>query len=753
MNCLYGKTADLRRVLGYSIIFSLLSVPSFAQEDILLRGRVLDLNTYQEIAGVNIYVKGAEFGTSSGLDGRYSLRVPSPEDEMVVLFKHIAYEPQEIPIQKVKSEPTVYLQPRVIPMRELQVEAGRRLEIEQDLPQTISVIDASDFEMRGFIDAADVLRSDQSIQVEEELSGKKTISIRAGNPDDVVVLYNGIKMNSTYNNVFDLSLVDLGDIDHIEIIRGSNTALYGAEAFSGIINIVPRVKQNYTIKLQQRFGTYNSGDWGVHLYKGFRGLNGYYSFGQGGTQRRFIDEELLENKSLHHTANLLYDFSWKTGAQEDKTLMATLIQSSQQYDDHRDNENLSDLNEALMLQYEGDVTSAARVDLSVARHKWQETQSLLSSAGTINRSFEDHSLNVNTGVHLNFSQADLFLKYQFEDAALGFEDKRTLSTEQSVGLESATLLRRRQGIVSILKFHTPTSSNFIKVTDFDISFRRDKVIDEQLDPVFRDQIPDPAFGLAEQNVREKTTFRISSHFSGGREDQMFDVYMNYGTNIKFPTLFQQVSSPEIDSLSNTLPNLNPEENTALEIGFELAGDIRDHPVIYGYQFTGSLFRNNFENKLRVSFPIGIPVAFYDNVVSAKLSGFESKLQLFLYKKKVSIDIAVSLYSISDKAAFPFKSDKKFTSNIKIDHAGYSFQLHGFKESEQTGWIRHESGEFSEAILPEHSNIDVHLSKTFEWRKLKIFINMSGRNLLNRDIVLQGLALRDRRIYLTLGTQF
>lgn len=91
MNCLYGKTADLRRVLGYSIIFSLLSVPSFAQEDILLRGRVLDLNTYQEIAGVNIYVKGAEFGTSSGLDGRYSLRVPSPEDEMVVLFKHIAY--------------------------------------------------------------------------------------------------------------------------------------------------------------------------------------------------------------------------------------------------------------------------------------------------------------------------------------------------------------------------------------------------------------------------------------------------------------------------------------------------------------------------------------------------------------------------------------------------------------------------------------------------------------------------------------
>ena len=116
-------------------------------------------------------------------------------------------------------------------------------------------------------------------------------------------------------------------------------------------------------------------------------------------------------------------------------------------------------------------------------------------------------------------------------------------------------------------------------------------------------------------------------------------------------------------------------------------------------------------------------------------------------------MGLSRYFISDKTAFPFKSDFKRTVNLSIDHLGYSFQIHWFKEGEQEATLF-----FPDRTLPPepvtlegYENLDVHLSKTFEISKLKLFVNASGRNLLDDDNTeLQGLALRDRRYYVKIG---
>ena len=73
---------------------------------------------------------------------------------------------------------------------------------------------------------------------------------------------------------------------------------------------------------------------------------------------------------------------------------------------------------------------------------------------------------------------------------------------------------------------------------------------------------------------------------------MFTSYINYGTNVKFPTLFQQISSPESITSVVARPNLNPEKNTALELGVELTGNTPHLANIYGYQISASLFRND-----------------------------------------------------------------------------------------------------------------------------------------------------------------
>ena len=125
----------------------------------------------------------------------------------------------------------------------------------------------------------------------------------------------------------------------------------------------------------------------------------------------------------------------------------------------------------------------------------------------------------------------------------------------------------------------------------------------------------------------------------------------------------------------------------------------------------------------------------------------------MLRKKITLEFGLSYYDISEKAAFPFKYDMKRIFNFLIDHAGYSFLFHWFKEGEETAWMRQLNANFSEITLPAYSNIDLHLSKTFRWWKLQLFGNLSIRNLLNDPYELEGLALRDRRYYITVGAQY
>ncbi|MCB0307647.1 MAG: hypothetical protein KDI38_28045, partial [Calditrichaeota bacterium] len=91
--------------------------------------------------------------------------------------------------------------------------------------------------------------------------------------------------------------------------------------------------------------------------------------------------------------------------------------------------------------------------------------------------------------------------------------------------------------------------------------------------------------------------------------------------------------------------------------------------------------------------------------------------------------------------------------LRIDQSGYSFQLHAFREGRQIAQIRNLNGGYSEVEIPKFTNLDLHLSKSFEVSRLKLILNGSLRNILDDDFALTGLALHDRRYYLTLGVQY
>jgi outer membrane receptor protein involved in Fe transport len=731
--------------------------------EVILQGKVRDNNTYREIPEVNIFIRGFKIGTTSDISGKFYLKIPRTLPGMEVVFQHVAYDTLTLSVEETLNRNNFYLQERVIPLPSVEVEAeAEKWEIKKDLPQSITVFKARDFEFKGYTDAGDLLRTDYAVQIDEELNGKKLATIRGGNPDEVIILYNGIRMNSNYDNTFDLSLIELVDIKRFEVIRGSNTTLYGPEAFSGVINIIPQLHRDYKIRFKQRIGSYNSGDWTLGLNQNFNKFNASYSIRQGAATRDFAEEERtnaqLLNKIEHHQANLVYSNLDSPTPPIFSEMGFMYIRTRQDFENQLDDESLLNFNQMVSLHYKGNWGSVRDINISGAYQWLDEQQFLVIGQNYLDREIADRSLSLKAQKDFTLDLFDLFFGYQFRYGDLQYLDDRTGLDEIPIGIQASNLTRTHHGFATIAKFKGPTGSTFIDQMNFDMSLRYDRVRDQQTDSELRG-IPvtnnNDTTGIFNENDWDDLTVKISSNFGGGTGHFAFNVFMNYGTNVKFPTLLQQISTPK--ALTNQPydedAQLKPEKNRSTELGMVFMREIRQHPNVFGWEVQFSYFRNSYENKFRVYYTPGIPIAFYDNVPVASLSGIEIKPALFLLKKKVITEFGFSKYNISEKSAFPFKYDFKYVLNFMVDHAGYGLHVMLFKEGEQSGWIRQNNGILAEVLLPSYSNLDLHLNKTIDIKSFKLFFNASFRNIMATEFVVNGLALRDRRYFLTAGIQY
>ncbi len=71
--------------------------------------------------------------------------------------------------------------------------------------------------------------------------GVTSVFIRGANSNQTKVILDGIEVNDpSQNDAFDFGQVLTSDIDKVEVLRGPQGSLYGADALGGVINIVTR---------------------------------------------------------------------------------------------------------------------------------------------------------------------------------------------------------------------------------------------------------------------------------------------------------------------------------------------------------------------------------------------------------------------------------------------------------------------------------------------------------------------------------
>ena len=112
----------------------------------------------------------------------------------------------------------------------------------QKLPDTLpstTVITASDIGASPAIDLPDLLREFVSFNVAQTgpLGSQTSVFVRGANSNQVLVLVDGAPLSRADFGSAPWELVPLAQIDHIEIVRGNLSSLYGAQAVGGVVQI------------------------------------------------------------------------------------------------------------------------------------------------------------------------------------------------------------------------------------------------------------------------------------------------------------------------------------------------------------------------------------------------------------------------------------------------------------------------------------------------------------------------------------
>lgn len=114
---------------------------------------------------------------------------------------------------------------------------------------SVSVISQQELQTNKYNDLGEALRSVEGVDVESSTgkTGGTEISIRGMPASYTLILIDGIRQNgssdvtpngfSAMNTSF---MPPLAAIDHIEVIRGPMSTLYGSDAIGGVVNIITK---------------------------------------------------------------------------------------------------------------------------------------------------------------------------------------------------------------------------------------------------------------------------------------------------------------------------------------------------------------------------------------------------------------------------------------------------------------------------------------------------------------------------------
>lgn len=215
-----------------------------AQYDAHLTGHVLDETTGEHLPYVNVQLKGTNIGTVTDETGHYLLK-DLPVGRQIIVFSYVGYETLELPINIVEDK-TVELKATLREVSQqlnsVVVTANRYATKRQETATIVNVLSPQLFETTAVSCVADALCFQPGLRVENTCSncGKTDLRINGLQGQYTQILMDSRPVFSSMASVYGLEQVPAAMIDRIEVMRGGGSAVYGANAIAGVVNIITK---------------------------------------------------------------------------------------------------------------------------------------------------------------------------------------------------------------------------------------------------------------------------------------------------------------------------------------------------------------------------------------------------------------------------------------------------------------------------------------------------------------------------------
>ena len=471
----------------------------------------------------------------------------------------------------------------------IQVKAVRSSANIYQTGSSIDVITSDEIFNKGYSFVSEALESLGGINVSQSgaFGGTSYVRIRGASSGQTLVLIDGVKVNdaSSPDGAFDFSNLQTFNIERIEVLKGSQSTLWGSDAIGGLINIVTKdfqmgPKYNFFIET----GSHETLKLGANIYfsnneNNFQ-ISAFEHKSKGISKAEENDgnfeKDGFGSRSFLFKGKLnLYDITYSTNI--------NYSESDIDFDSYGFITGVKDGDENAKSNH---LNWTMSVKKSVLEGK-------LDSILTYARSSIDRKYSLNGRQNFSAEGKRDFIRYtgnySFSPTnflTFGLEKEETKVLTDSISTKSLFLLYELKPL---------------KKLGISLGLRSDR----------------------KNNDSKKNTMKITGFYDLGN-DWFFR--SNWGEGFKLPTIFQ--STFFCCGAVTANKSIKPESSEGYEVGFEYTS--KDKGVTFGITY----FNQDIINQIDFSFALGV----YENIKRVSTEGFELNLG---YNKSENFNISGS----------------------------------------------------------------------------------------------------------------
>ncbi|SMO76436.1 outer membrane receptor for ferrienterochelin and colicins [Saccharicrinis carchari] len=193
---------------------------------------------------VSIYIKGSNKGTATDLSGHYML-TNLPAGKHILVANSVGYKPveKEIVVEAGKTiEINFVLEEQIMAIDDIVVTGTKTFKRQTDSPVIVNVMEGKMLEMIQANTLSEGLVFQPGIRMETDCQTCNYTQLRMNGLGGGYsqILINSRPVFSPLTGLYGLEQIPANMIERIEVVRGGASALYGAGAIGGTVNVITR---------------------------------------------------------------------------------------------------------------------------------------------------------------------------------------------------------------------------------------------------------------------------------------------------------------------------------------------------------------------------------------------------------------------------------------------------------------------------------------------------------------------------------